>query len=343
MLTSLRIECFRGLRDLSFEPLSQINVLTGFNNSGKTTVLEALFLLFANPDQFKNYPGVFRSSQTDQAERYEHFWRWLLPGGDLEQEAKLHANTDDKRKLGIVVKKNPQQREMLTIQYLDSSRASVSWTVAPNGFGQFQARTTWPRMEFFSPHMSDPVLDAEQFNRLQLIGGGEEKLLELMRVVEPKLRKLRYAKITKQPLVYADIGLGSLIPTSQMGHAFGRMLTLYMEMLVTKAEILLIDEIENGLHYSVYEDVWKGIAALAWSESIQMFVTTHSEECVNAAAKAAKRGDEHGFSRHRLQQFDGELIVNTSQEIFGATIPAKVDEIMRRSKTAAAIKEDEGK
>jgi AAA15 family ATPase/GTPase len=189
-------------------------------------------------------------------------------------------------------------------------------------------------MEFFSPRMSDPVLDAEQFNKVQLIGGGEERLLDLIRIVEPKLRKLRYAKITKQPLLYADVGLSSLIPASQMGHAFCRMLTLYMEMLVTDAEILLIDEIENGLHHSVYEDIWKGIGALAWSENIQVFVTTHSEECVKAAAKAAKRGDEHGFSRHRLEEFKNEVVVNTSQEIFGGTIPPKAVEIMKRSKSA---------
>lgn len=101
-------------------------------------------------------------------------------------------------------------------------------------------------MQFFAPRMSDPVTDAEQFNKVQLIGGGEERLLDLMRVVEPRLRKLRYAKVTKQPLLYADMGMASLIPASQMGQAFCRMLTLYMEMLVTNADILLIDEIENG-------------------------------------------------------------------------------------------------
>jgi AAA15 family ATPase/GTPase len=343
MLTLLRIEGFRGLRDVSFEPLSRINVLTGFNNSGKTTVLEALYLLFADGNQFQNYPSIFRSSQTDQAERYEHFWRWLLPGGDFQKgEAELHVITDDKRKLGIIVKRNQQNAKMLSVQYLDSSRSSVTWGVSEGGFGQLQTRN-WPRMQVFSPRMSDPISDAEQFNKLQLISGGEERLLGLMRVVEPKLQKLRYAKITKQPLVYADVGLTSLIPTSQLGHAFGRMLTLYMEMLVSKAEVLLIDEIENGLHHSVYEEVWKGIATLAWGENIQVFVTSHSEECVNAAAKAAKRGDDHGFSRHRLEDFKGEMIVNTSQEIFGGTIPPKVDEIMRRSKSAEAIKDDQGK
>jgi AAA domain, putative AbiEii toxin, Type IV TA system/AAA ATPase domain len=337
MLTSLRIDCFRGLSDLTFEPLSRINVLTGFNNSGKTTVLEALYLLFANHNQLQSYPSVFRSAHGNMAERLEHFWRWLLPSGDFSKEAQLHAMTDDKKRIGLIAKQHQQQRGTLSIQYLDSSRGTVSCTVSGNGVGPLQARP-WPRMEFFSPGNADPTADAEQYNRVQLIGGGEEHLVELMRVVEPRLRKLRYAKVTSQPLLYVDIGLDALVPASQMGHAFCRMLTLYMEMLVTEADILLIDEIENGLHHSVYENVWKGIAALAWSENIQIFVTTHSEECVVAAAKAAKRGEDHGFSHHRLQEFEDEVVVNTSQEILGATIPPKVGEIMRRKKAEAATK-----
>jgi recombinational DNA repair ATPase RecF len=149
MLTSLHIEAFRGLKDLSFEHLSRINVLTGFNNSGKTTVLEALYLLFATQPQLGAYPSVFRSAQTDPSERYEHFWRWLLPGGDLEAEAQLNVMTDDKKKLGLIIKRHQQQRGTLAIQFLDSSRGSVSLNVGAN-VGPLQDRP-WPRMESFRP------------------------------------------------------------------------------------------------------------------------------------------------------------------------------------------------
>jgi recombinational DNA repair ATPase RecF len=116
MLTLLQIDCFRGLRDLSFESLSRINVVTGFNNSGKTTVLEALYLLFANREQIQTYPNVFRSAQTDQAERYEHFWRWLLPDGNLDTEARLHTITDDKKKAG-----NCREKASATARNVDRS------------------------------------------------------------------------------------------------------------------------------------------------------------------------------------------------------------------------------
>lgn len=118
MLISLQIEAFRGLKDLTFEPLSKINVLTGFNNSGKTTVLETLYLLFASREQLPTYPTVFRSAQTDQAERYEHFWKWLLPDGNLSKEAIVSTVTEDKKKLGLIVKTPQQQRGTLMFSFL---------------------------------------------------------------------------------------------------------------------------------------------------------------------------------------------------------------------------------
>lgn len=334
MLTSIQIDSFRGVKDLSFDPLTRINVLTGFNNSGKTTILEAIYLLLAQTKQIENYPNVFRSAQGPHMERFEHFWKWLLPNGNFNSEASVAAICDDKRRLRVVVKQQPNalQRGALTVQHMDSSRGTTTVHVTRDGLGGLQERP-WPRMEFFSPRMSDPVVDAEQYNKVQLLSDGEERVLALMRVVEPRLRKLRYAKITNEPLVYADIGLGSLLPASQMGQAFCRMLTLYMEMLVTEAEVLLIDEIENGLHHSVLGSVWKGIGALAESHNIQVFVTTHSEDCVNAAAEALPQGDHHGFSRHRLEMFEGHIVVNTTPGILGRTIPKSVGRIIEEAQS----------
>ena len=41
-LESITIHQFRGLRDVKLEHLGQVNLLVGINNSGKTSVLEAL-------------------------------------------------------------------------------------------------------------------------------------------------------------------------------------------------------------------------------------------------------------------------------------------------------------
>ena len=40
-ISKLQISAFRGIRDLTLDNLSTVNVLVGANNCGKTSVLEA--------------------------------------------------------------------------------------------------------------------------------------------------------------------------------------------------------------------------------------------------------------------------------------------------------------
>ena len=70
-----------------------------------------------------------------------------------------------------------------------------------------------------------------------------------------------------------------------------------------KDGLLLVDEIENGLHYSKLHEVWKTIDWLSREFNVQVFATTHSYECVvaaHAAFKFAKLDDD--FSLMRLQR-----------------------------------------
>lgn len=67
---------------------------------------------------------------------------------------------------------------------------------------------------------------------------------------------------------------------------------------------MLIDEIENGIHYSSQQDFWEVIFGLAEEFNVQLFATTHSLEMIKAFQAVTKKrsaGDfasYHGFFRH---------------------------------------------
>jgi len=69
----------------------------------------------------------------------------------------------------------------------------------------------------------------------------------------------------------------------------------------------LIDEIENGLHYTVQQDVWCAILRLADRLNVQVFATTHSWDAIQAFAGAAGRSPEVEGRMHRLENKDGDL------------------------------------
>ena len=63
-----------------------------------------------------------------------------------------------------------------------------------------------------------------------------------------------------------------------MGDGLRRYLNIVAASANPLNNILLIDELENGHHYSAYKKIWEAIFALAVSTNKQVFVTTHSKE-----------------------------------------------------------------
>jgi hypothetical protein len=75
MLRFLHIKNFRLFRDLKIEPLNGINLIAGENNSGKTAMLEALYLLFGGFDKFGGFPSALRSSFAKEAYEQPDIWQ----------------------------------------------------------------------------------------------------------------------------------------------------------------------------------------------------------------------------------------------------------------------------
>ena len=101
-------------------------------------------------------------------------------------------------------------------------------------------------------------------------------------------------------LIFADIGLDRLLPLSSLGDGIQRMASLSLAMTDRSIGLIFIDEIENGIHYSVQKDVWNAIGKLARDLDIQVFATTHSAEMIEAANDAFGDDDVDDFRFHRL-------------------------------------------
>jgi AAA15 family ATPase/GTPase len=77
-----------------------------------------------------------------------------------------------------------------------------------------------------------------------------------------------------------------------MGDGMVRVLQLLLLLVPAKGGLYLVDEFENGLHYSVQEKVWEMIFELARISNIQVFATTHSWDCIEAFKNVAARSDD---------------------------------------------------
>ena len=126
-------------------------------------------------------------------------------------------------------------------------------------------------------------------------------LLKALQIVEPRLQSIEENSSSGIPMIWGDIGLSELVPLSAMGEGMTQIARLVLAIASVPDGIVLIDEVENGIHHSVLPDVWRAIDEAAKQFHTQVFATTHSFECIEAAHQAL---GPDGFLLHRLEASD---------------------------------------
>ena len=122
------------------------------------------------------------------------------------------------------------------------------------------------------------------------------------------------------PSIYLDIGLDTLVPLAVCGEGMVRLFSIILELVASRNGVLLIDEIDNGLHYSVMPKLWELLGELVEKHQVQVFGTTHNDDIMRSAleAFAGQRGDARTIpdrqarrpSRHgRLQRGSDEGVL----------------------------------
>lgn len=143
---------------------------------------------------------------------------------------------------------------------------------------------------------------AKRYSNLRLRGRDQE-FLSAMRAVEPSLKAIEILA-TGTPTLYFTLEGGPPLPIATMGEGMTSVANYAAAIFETTGGVVLIDEVENGIHYSVLEKVWTQIGRAAKESGTQIVASTHSYECVRAAYRAFR--DDPGFLQLiRLESGDG--------------------------------------
>jgi len=101
-------------------------------------------------------------------------------------------------------------------------------------------------------------------------------------------------------------GMDEPLLLRSLGDGMNRLFGIALALANAKSGILLIDEVENGLHYSVQGDIWLLIFQTAARLDVQVFATTHSWDCISAFQSASTQSEEDGMLV-RLEEKNGEV------------------------------------
>ena len=347
MFRRLRIKNFRLFGDLEINWLSRINLLSGHNNSGKTTLLEALFLLCGagNPRlvlSINAFRGV-KQVQGSPAIVPEIFWKPLFLDLDMRRPIEISGKLSGRRHLTLTIAPERGGTIQLSPRHInqssheghgaitslrddqglrtggESSEAlglQLSCVHPDNQRGEGHIRLTGQGIQIVQPEVGIPFQasflssrsvnleeDAGRLGQLRRRKQGY-LLTNVLRIVEPRLQSVENISASGFPMIWGDIGLPELVPLSAMGEGMTHIARIVLAISSAPGGIVLIDEIENGVHHSIMEKVWAVVAEAARQFDTQIFATTHSFECFKAAHDAL-RGE---WRYHRLDRTSDDSI-----------------------------------
>ncbi len=164
------------------------------------------------------------------------------------------------------------------------------------GFAENEAGELWDRVVLTD--LESDVLDA-----LQIIAPEIERIS----LIESKMRRGERLALVRR----AEIQTPE--PLKSMGDGMNRIFEMALGLANSKGGIFLVDEIENGVHYSVQEELWSFIFRVSSRLQSQVFATTHSWDCIESFQKAASSHPDEG-ALVRLYQQEQEIRAHTFDE-----------------------------
>lgn len=165
---------------------------------------------------------------------------------------------------------------------------SINYQFAPNYY--YSAKDPFLPYEYVRTSQIIRETNPLLFDKIALTPLQDE-LINVLDIIEPNISGISFIKEEKP---FSQNQIDNRVPTvvlrgndkryllSSMGDGVNRILSIILALLNCKDGILLIDEFENGLHYSVQERLWKMIFKLATDLNVQVFATTHSNDCLKS-------------------------------------------------------------
>jgi hypothetical protein len=320
VITSLEIENFRCFKKLRLEGLSRVNLIVGANNSGKTVLLEAIEAV-RNPfllDRASIERGEHRERRVGEKLIQEVDPRHWFHGHRLTRGANFSVRATGKPEFSVSLKVEsapptdaaPVVSDAFQLILEHGGTPLVVRRLSDDGWLQVGGLYAFdliglrmqPPVGFVTTDHLLPRKLAQLWTNVVLTPG-ELHTVDALRLVEPSLERIAISESDGPSAKVLLRGEEGPVPLGTLGEGVTRMLALALHLVRTEGGHLLIDEIENGLHWSVMPKVWRFLIETARARDVQVFATTHSKDWLEGLAALHRTDPElaANVSVHRLE------------------------------------------
>ena len=359
MIHSLILSGYRGFPKFAMNGLGRINLLVGRNNTGKTTLLEALQLLWSANDLGALWQTLARRGEQPIPEQH--------PGRQPVQEVEIgHLFTGHEVSFGSefsiaaanqtpprivryqIAEPKPEDNPTLFNLLLSQDPGGAGMALKISGSPKVNApviplsrrgtlRTEIYNQAFTMMRISKSAGETVQFVATESLNVGqlnqiwneialkpeEDLVIRALRFIDPEIERIApvttpfYWGIPLRGGFFVRRRAQDRVPIGSFGDGIWRIFALAVALSRAKGGLLLIDEIDTGLHYTVMTEMWKFVDQVSKEFGIQVFATTHSYDCIHSLATICRdvENSKSEISIHRIEIGKSESVRFTEAQI----------------------------
>ncbi len=329
MIDEIEIVEYKGFKNLKLENLSQINIISGDNNIGKTALLEAMYILdfytynmgFDSIDPFlliaknrnitrnrikKHLKDIHIIAQTNHIDLNINYKSFYKLSKEEKEEVKKKFNQDYKEFITF----NMDDGDCLDIEPIDNISLEIE---VDEEYINSSKPTNKRLVELYSNIQSKGI---------------QHKFLIYLKLLDNDIEWIEPQLLDDEILLRINLkNPERSLVSSELGEGTNRYIEILSTLLSNKTGTVFIDEIENGIHYTKLYDVWKAIIEIVQKEEIQLFVTTHDRESIEALAEASRDMNYNQISSVKLEKDENNVIfpIILNHDSFLATVDSGMD------------------
>lgn len=294
---TIEIVTYRKLRNLKITQLSRVNIIAGGNNTGKTSLLEAFYLL----TRLNNIPSLidlekFRGRFYDKFHT-KWFDRLFIDSINL-------SCTFNSTPIDLTITKQETQEHIDKSQYLNSivSEAIIKDDELsglihlfndkePESY--YQKSKVLCQSTFSSPYRFDDDLLIKAHARAVENRYLDDIVSFINEKMDESIEKIEMISIENESrLMVSTSKLEHAVDLTKFGEGLQRVVEIALLMGYSQNGIICIDELDSAIHKSLLNAFTSFIQAAAVRFNVQVFLTTHSKECIDAFVQNDYPDDE---------------------------------------------------